>query len=153
VFARGAYSWVQPVNDGLAGLSPLGLVVRALLRRLGPGPPMSWFLSELPSMVGLQVGGASLMLLLAIRRLRPTFRRQEETPARRTWFSARNRWRPRSRWFTVPACGRDAVLWKERYFAPADVFTKMVLLPAIIIVTLPLALVTEVEGRLSQVLS
>ena len=102
-------------------------------------------------MVGLQLGGAVLLLLLAVWRLRPVFRRQEETPARRTWFGNRRARRRRGRWLDRPECGNDAVLWKERYFAPADIFTKLVLLPAIVCVTLPLALITEVQGGVSQI--
>ena len=55
-------------------------------------------------------------------------------------------------WLDRPECGNDAVLWKERYFAPADIFTKLVLLPAIVCVTLPLALITEVQGGIGQVI-
>jgi hypothetical protein len=107
---------------------------------------------EFVERVELQLGAAAVLVLLAIWRLRPTFRRQEETPARRTWFRGRSSKSRRPRWLDRPGCGEDAVLWKERYFAPADLFTKMVLLPAIIVVTLPLALATEVEGNLSGVL-
>jgi hypothetical protein len=88
---------------------------------------------------------------MAAWRLRPAFRRQEETPARRTWFGNAGARGRRKRWFARPDCGTDAVLWKERYFAPADIFTKLVLLPAIVIVTLPLALITEVQVGFGQV--
>jgi len=97
-------------------------------------------------MVGTQLFGASVFLLLAIWRLRPTFRRQEETPARRTWFRARGE-RRRTRSTAHPACGDDPILWKERHFAPVDRFTRVVVLPAIVIVTLPLVLITGVEGE------
>ncbi len=53
------------------------------------------------------------------------------------------------RFLAHPPCGDDPISWKERYFAPVDRFTRIVLLPAIIVITLPLALVTEVDGRLS----
>jgi hypothetical protein len=102
-------------------------------------------------MVGSQLAGAVLLLLLAIWRLRPTFRRQEETPSRRSWFRAKQG-RRRSRWIAHPECGDDPILWKERYFAPVDRFTRLVLLPAIIFITLPLALMTEVEGNISRVI-
>jgi hypothetical protein len=147
------YSWYGPVSEWLTATSPVEIwfeearrpMVRGMVPTAAPIEAFEW-------MVGLQLGGAVLLLLLAIWRLRPTFRRQEETPARRTWFRARPAHSRRPRWLDRPACGDDAVLWKERYFAPADLFTKMVLLPAIIIVTLPLALITEVEGGFSGVL-
>ncbi len=102
-------------------------------------------------MVGLQLGGAFLFLLLAIWRLRPIFRRQEESTGRRRWFRSRKLRQRRGGWFAAhPECGDDPIAWKERYFAPVDRFTRFVLLPAIIVITLPLALVTEVEGRISS---
>src|SRR5262249_48881679 len=89
--------------------------------------------------------------LLAIWRLRPTFRNQEENLGRRTWFHRKAR-RPRPRRSNVPECGVDPILWKERYFAPVDHFTRVTLLPAIVIITLPLALATEAVGEFSRVL-
>ncbi len=147
------YSWYGPVSEWLSASSPVEIWFEELRRPLARGMvPTAAPIEAFAWMVGLQLGGTVLLLLLAIWRLRPTFRRQEETPARRTWFRARPSRARRPRWLDRPACGDDAVLWKERYFAPADIFTKMVLLPAIIIVTLPLALLTEVEGGLSAVL-
>ena len=69
-------------------------------------------------MVGLQLAGASLLLLLAIWRLRPAFRRQEETPARRRWFKSRKERRRRPRFLAHPECGDDPILWKERVLRP-----------------------------------
>ena len=119
-------------------------MVRGMVPTAAPIEAFAW-------MVGLQLGGAVLMLMLAIWQLRPTFRRQEEKPARRTWFRPRPSARGDRDGSTGPPAGSIRVLWKERYFAPSDLFTKMVLLPAIIIVTVPLALMTEVEGRFSGV--
>jgi ABC-type transport system involved in multi-copper enzyme maturation permease subunit len=147
-----AYQWVEPVNTWLVESSPFGALIRVAMRGR-PGLIMSPATADFQWMAGLQVGGAALLLLLAVWRLRPTFRHQEETPARRAWFrSARSRRRP-SPWFARPECGVDAVLWKERYFAPADIFTRMVLLPAIVFITLPLALMTEVEGDFIRAIS
>ncbi len=134
------YQWIRAANDWLVASSPLG--------RIGGRSPTR---GDIEWMVGLQLGAASLFLLLAAWRLRPIFRHQEETPARRTWFGSGGARGHRKRWFARPECGADAVLWKERYFAPADIFVKLVLLPAIVIVTLPLALVTEVQGGLGQI--
>ena len=134
------YQWISSANEWLVASSPLG-------RSIGRTPTRG----DIEWMVGLQLGAASLFLLLAGWRLRPIFRRQEETPARRTWFGGGSRTRPPQALVARPECGTDAVLWKERYFAPADIFVKLVLLPAIVIVTLPLALVTEVQGGVGQI--
>ena len=139
------YFWIQPVNDWLADTSPLGLTLRppvVVVRSVAP-PPMT---DPFPWMVGYQLAGAVVLLLIAIVRLRPTFRRHEETPTRRARAGRRRRWSAH------PECGDDPVLWKERYFAPVDRFTRVVLLPAIVFITLPLALMTEVEGELFRVL-
>ncbi len=147
------YDFVEPVNDWLVDLSPLGAFLR--LSRI-PGVIPETPEDELLLMVGLQIGAAALFLLLAIWRLRPIFRRQEETPARRTWFKRSEERKKRQvvkrrRWFDHPPCGDDPIAWKERWFAPVDRFTRLVLLPAIVVITLPLALLTEADGRISSV--
>ena len=142
------YFWIEPVNNWLVDLSPLGPWARTV--RVRPGPTVYPGFEEFAWTMGLQLGGAGLFLLLAIWRLRPIFRRQEETSVRRPWFRSR-KGRRRRRWFAPPACGDDPIVWKERYFAPVDRFTRIVLLPAIVVITLPLALMTEVEGRLSGI--
>jgi ABC-2 family transporter protein len=149
-FYSRAYQWIRPVNACLVATSPIGAVVNVLMRFV-PGWRLSSAIPDLVWMVGLQLGGAAVFLLLAVWRLRQDFRRQEETPSRQTWFGAHGPRRRRGRWSDRPECGNDAVLWKERYFAPADVFTKLVLLPAIVCVTLPLAIITEVQGDVGQI--
>jgi ABC-type transport system involved in multi-copper enzyme maturation permease subunit len=144
------YYWIEPVNDWLVDSSPLGALFRVTVAGPIGGRGRASLEDEFFLMVGFQLAGAAFFLLWAIWRLRPTFRRQEETPTRRGWFRSRGS-RPRRRWLAHPECGDDPILWKERYFAPFDRFTRLILLPAIIIVTLPLALMTETEGRLSQV--
>ena len=150
VFIPAVYDWIRPVNEWLAISTPVNFWLSSWRRRMGPSLALSTWSLRFEWMVTTQIVGAILLLLLAIRQLRPTFRRQADTPARRTWFSTRVA-RRRMRWLARPACGDDGVLWKERYFAPGDIFTKLVLLPAVILVTVPLALLTEVEGRMSQV--
>ncbi|MHB1556803.1 MAG: ABC transporter permease [Isosphaeraceae bacterium] len=146
------YDFVEPVNDWLVDLAPLGAFLRlSRIPGLVPAAPEDEFLL----MVGLQLGATALLLLLAIWRLRPIFRRQEETPARRTWFKRSEKKTQkvanRRHWFDHPPCGDDPIAWKERWFAPVDRFTQLVLLPAIIVITLPLALLTEADGRISSV--
>jgi ABC-type transport system involved in multi-copper enzyme maturation permease subunit len=144
---RGEYamSWIRPAVEWLLNTSPLGVFV--LLVQKGPPLNTSTMIDDVGWMVGLQLCGMLLMLLSAIWRLRPAFRRQEETPAWTTLFRAR---RGRRRRTSHPECGEDALLWKERYFAPSDIFTKLVLLPSIVLVTLPLILMTEFEGGLGD---
>ena len=148
-----AYHWISMANEWLVASSPVGALLLMPMQggRLGRILRLSPALGDFQRMVGLQLGAAALLLVLAAWRLRPTFRHQEETPARRTWFGSGTARGRRRRWFAPPDCGTDAVLWKERYFAPTDIFTRLVLLPAIVIVTLPLALATEVHGGLSQI--
>jgi hypothetical protein len=150
---RQLYSWVAPVNTLLVVSSPAGcwLIIEAVPTRRAIGIGLPGLMSEFEWMVALQLGGAAVLLLLAVWRLRPIFRRQEETPARRTWFRPREGRPRRLRWHARPECGEDAVLWKERYFAPADIFTRMVLLPAIVVATVPLGILTETEGGISHV--
>jgi ABC-type transport system involved in multi-copper enzyme maturation permease subunit len=138
------YFWIQPVNDALADLSPVTLWLRSRFW-MGLRMGMPALVDRTLSMVGAQLVGAALLLLLAIWRLRPTFRRQEETPARRTWFSSRKgRLRRRS---AQPDCGDDPIWWKEHYFAPFDRFTRLVLLPAIVFITLPLTVMTAIQSE------
>jgi ABC-type transport system involved in multi-copper enzyme maturation permease subunit len=122
--------------------SPLVFYITYLMKFGGPnrtvlglGPavlvkPFLW-------MVGFQVAMGLLFLLIAIWQLRPTFRRQEVTRSRLNWFGDRP---PRWRWLARPECGERAVLWKECHFTRTDVFTKLCVLPATIILTVVLVL-------------
>jgi ABC-type transport system involved in multi-copper enzyme maturation permease subunit len=105
------YSGIQPVNDWLADTSPVGLWFRSMFWMAGLGPAAPSMMDQFLWMVGFQLAGAVLLLLLAICWLRPAFQHQEETPTRRTWFRARAG-RRRSRWFAQPDCGDDPVVWK-----------------------------------------
>jgi ABC-type transport system involved in multi-copper enzyme maturation permease subunit len=137
------YQRFRPVSEWILNTGPLGLSIlnsRSIGRVFITSAAGSSFLvPSRPSflelycwMIGLQAGASVLFLLVAAWRLRPVFRRQEESQPRRTWFATRAR---PSRWLNRPECGSDAMLWKERHFARTDVFTKLVLLPATIILT------------------
>jgi hypothetical protein len=102
-----------------------------------PGAAGASFLELYFWMVGMQFGASVFFILIAAWRLRPIFRRQEESRPRLTWFGSRAR---TPRWLKRPECGPDAMLWKERHFARTDVFTKLVLLPATIILTVTVIL-------------
>jgi ABC-type transport system involved in multi-copper enzyme maturation permease subunit len=139
---RAAYAPIQPYCDWLAGSSPFRVFITAALRARGRGSMWSLVSTELAWMAGLQLVGAALLLLVAVWQLRPTFRRQEANPARRTWFGRRGE--RRLGWLARPECGVDAILWKECHFAPTDIYTRFILLPAVVAATLPLALMTYV---------
>jgi ABC-type transport system involved in multi-copper enzyme maturation permease subunit len=151
-FYYGGIGWA---NDWLRDSSPFG--VWLLLMLLGPGARLgsAWGLHTFLRMVLLQLGAAAVFLLLAIWGLRPIFRRQADTPAHRSGLRLGLRLPQRVRrlplpWMARPECGDDAVLWKERYFAPVDRFTRLVLIPAIVAVTLPLVFITEIEGNIAH---
>ncbi|MFI5456759.1 MAG: ABC transporter permease subunit [Isosphaerales bacterium] len=135
-----AYGWFEPISVVAQASNPLSVVligisftgrIRAstLAATVGPGTslldPFLW-------MVGLQLAAGAFFLLIAVWQLRPTFRRQEESSRRLFGFVSRLR---RPRWLNRPECGADAMLWKERHFARTDVFTKLVVLPATIVLT------------------
>ena len=139
----GVYLWIGPVSEWAATTTPVTLSLwtqfffagRRLLAMRGGPPPA--FLDQLLWMMGLQCALAVLFLLIASWQLRPTFRRQEESRPWVAWFS-RNLRRPR--WLSRPECGTDAMLWKERHFARTDLFTKFVVLPATILLTVSVLL-------------
>jgi len=93
-------------------------------------------------MVGLQVAAGVFFLVCAMVQLRPTFRRQETSARRLAWFSPRQR---PPRWLRRPDCGDDAMLWKERHCVRTDVFTKLFVLPATILLTVGVILVSRLD--------
>jgi ABC-type transport system involved in multi-copper enzyme maturation permease subunit len=148
-----SHQWVGPVLSVFRESSPVDLAFGSLFRaRGGVGRGFAAMLLSVEHMLALQLGGAVMMLALAIWRLRPTFRQQEVKTAPRPWFRKRQSERPRRRsWLARPACGDDAVLWKERWFAPSDRFTRLVLLPSIVAITLVLVFFTEMYGGVTDV--
>jgi ABC-type transport system involved in multi-copper enzyme maturation permease subunit len=140
------YQWFGPLNEWIEITTPLGLLTMTRKRNLRafatPGVPVPSFLEDYCWMVGLQVVAAVIFLLIAAWRLRPVFRRQEESRPRLTWFAAPAR---RRRWLNRPECGSNAMLWKEKYFTRTDVFTKLALLPATIILTVYVILVARFD--------
>jgi ABC-type transport system involved in multi-copper enzyme maturation permease subunit len=97
--------------------------------------------------MGSQVVAGLLVLLVSVLRLRPIFRRQEESPPRTTWLAPRAR---RPRWLRQPPCGDDAVLWKERYFTRTDMLTKLVVLPATVVFTVFMVLRSGIDESLGR---
>jgi hypothetical protein len=150
-FFRATYAWIRPVNGWLFDTSPFGVWFRSRFF-IGLGLTTASMIHQLMWMIGNQLAGAMVLLVVAVWRLRPTFRRQEEMPARRARGRAKAG-RGRRRWFAHPECGDDPILWKERYFTPVDRFTRVVVLPAIVVITLPLVLLTETEGHLGEIIA
>jgi len=147
-----AYGWFEPISVVAQASNPLSVVLigisftgriraSALAATVGPGTslldPFLW-------MVGLQFAAGAFFLLIAVWQLRPTFRRQEESSRRLFGFVSRLR---RPRWLNRPACGADAMLWKERQFARTDVFTSFVVLPATILLTVCVILGGEFDEK------
>jgi ABC-type transport system involved in multi-copper enzyme maturation permease subunit len=146
------YGWIAPINDWVGATTPLFVYI-TIMMRVGPfGGLASWTVVEqLAWMVGLQLGTAALFVWLAVWQLRPAFRRHEATQPRRKWFEGKKIKKARPpRWYDRPECGGDAMGWKERHFARTDVFTKMVVLPATVVVTVFLVLVVGIDESLMQ---
>ncbi|MDR3637573.1 MAG: ABC transporter permease subunit [Isosphaeraceae bacterium] len=141
------FQWIGPLYAFGMNSSPVSLYV--MLSVGGPGlwRGPSQALPYFEGMVGLQLCGGMLLLVLSVLLLRPVFRRQEDKPRRLNWFHAPRR----ARVFARPACGDDAMLWKERYFTRTDVFTKLVVLPATIVVTVGLVLGSQLDETVGRV--
>lgn len=140
-----AYYWIAPINDALKDSSPLGLWFQSRVFGLGGGTNAD--VRAFLWMIELQTAMSVALVLLAVWQLRPAFRRETERAARRSWFAA---WRGRS-WRARPQCDDDPIFWKERYFAMTSRGARLVLVPAVVVVTFVLMMVTEFEGRASQV--
>jgi hypothetical protein len=130
--------WGMRPDELLMTVSPFGFLAMTRRTPLGLGWLPQYDLLEW--MIGIHLGLGALLLLLSILQLRPTFRRQEEKPRRLTWFKARSKpgkpalVRPRS------DCTEDPVFWKEWHFARTDIFTKLFVLPATVVLTVVLIL-------------
>ena len=120
------YQWFMPVNDWIEITSPLGMWTMYRMRTppalFGAGLFAPGLLELYLWMVGLQVGAGALFILIAARVLRPTFRRQEESQPRLTWFSpraGRPRWLLRRNAGQTPCSGRRSTL-RVRTFSPSS---------------------------------
>jgi len=141
----GVFLWFGPVNNWVQATSPLFLLFTAGRRRMRPGMFLGgtgMMLDPFLWMVGLQVAAGVFFLVCAMVQLRPTFRRQETSARRLAWFSPRQR---PPRWLRRPDCGDDAMLWKERHCVRTDVFTKLFVLPATILLTVGVILVSRLD--------
>jgi ABC-type transport system involved in multi-copper enzyme maturation permease subunit len=147
----GFYLWISPLSIWALGTTPVSLLVwyvqpyRSMFGLLVP-PPTPFF-DQLIWMMAQQCALGAIFLLVAAWQLRPTFRRQEEAGRRVTWFSEKSK---RPRWLRRPECSSDAMLWKERYFVRTDRFTKLVVLPATIILTVIVLLVGDLDEKVAR---
>jgi ABC-type transport system involved in multi-copper enzyme maturation permease subunit len=148
------YAWIEPINTWVGATSPLLVYALTAIRSGRLASVNAYAVEQFAWMVGLQLGAAALMILVAVWRLRPTFRHHEATQPRRNWFERKKARRARApRWWDRPECGGDAMAWKERYFARTDVFTKLVILPATILVSVFLALVVGIDESIVRAFS
>ena len=151
------YAWIDPIFSWISATCPLSVYVSAMMfGRIGAfgGAGGTWLIEKVAWMVGLQFAWAALMILLAVWRLRPTFRRHAEARPGRSWFGARDKDRRKSRvrrrWWDRPECGDDAMGWKERNFIRSDAFTRMVVLPATVMVSVVLILGVGVDETIPR---
>lgn len=107
MISRLAYVWLSPLDDWLLASSP-GVFLLGTIRWPGPG----WFPRATAWMIGLQLTGGSLLIGLAVARLRPACRDLKGGDGR-----ILNVRRPRLRWrpWPRPACGDNPVLWREMF--------------------------------------
>lgn len=124
------YAWVQPVNAWALAAGPFALE---------PGPihllPVDWLMelwsltgltpldpwsARLVCMVGLQLVYGAACVALAVGRLRPVFRSQEDQGR---WATRLARWRWRL--LPRPSCGDHPMLWKERHVSRLNGVTRL----------------------------
>ncbi|WZO99907.1 ABC transporter permease subunit [Isosphaeraceae bacterium EP7] len=113
------YEWCRPINDWIRVISPISFLNMSFRASMGQ------YVETLAWMVGLQIVYGSVFVLLAVLRLRPGFRK-EGGPSR-VGSLAKNMARAR-RLLPRPACGDDAMLWKERFVARTSGLTKGLIL-------------------------
>lgn len=113
------YPWIAPVNVWIAATSP-AFLFSIFARVFGRGPGA--FYEAALWMMGLQAFAGALMVLLAVARLRPIFRKEGERSRLFNRLGAVSRGR---RFLSRPECGDDAMLWKERYVSRTSASTKL----------------------------
>ena len=112
------YDLVRPVVTWVGSSSPL-----FFLGNLGGLFSSPWaFIEAVFWMMGLQFVFGLSLVALAILRLRPIFRKEGASSGRLSKFFSRKARRLLPR----PACGDDAMWWKERYVSRAGSMTRIV---------------------------
>ncbi len=113
-----AYDLLKPLNDLVGSSSPFFIFLDSTRKF---GGRQTW-VNHFVSMAGVQTGFSLIFLVFAIMRLRPVFRSEGDFRRgrfRRIGMRAR-RFLPR------PACGDDAMLWKEMYVSRTAARSKIV---------------------------
>jgi len=113
------YPWIAPVNAWVAATSPASLL--SLAPRMFGGGPGAFYEAVL-WMMGLQASAGAMMVLVAVARLRPIFRKEGQRSRLSKRWGAASRGR---RFLARPECGDDAMLWKERYVSRTSASTKL----------------------------
>ena len=117
-FWRQVHQLINPVNEWIALSSPFSLLF--LSGPMGPRGPNTLF-EALAWMMGLHMAFGAIFVTLAVARLRPGFRDDEGSPRSLGGLGRALRGR---RFLPRPACGDDAMLWKERYVSRTSAITK-----------------------------
>ncbi len=121
--------WISPALRWVAVSSPAYLMT-PMARGVRGGMATVAF-----EAIGTQLAYGTILVAFAALRLRPSSR--SEGGEGRGWFARRAAWaRRKQRWFARPACGDEAMLWKEKYVSRTGGATKVTLvgLGAILIV-------------------
>lgn len=109
------YGWVLPVIEWIGATNPFSLLFTGLSNRAGLLEQALW-------MIGLQFGYGAVLIVLAVRRLRPVYRKQQDRVSR--WAGLRKL--SRLRLGRRPACSEaDPVFWKERYVSDHHSFARL----------------------------
>jgi ABC-type transport system involved in multi-copper enzyme maturation permease subunit len=113
----GIYPWVAMVNDWFLYSTPSAALIVVSRRGLG--------FSAVYWMMGLQLTMGLALVGFAVGRLRPIFRAQSESRGRLATTAIKLkawRWRLLPR----PACGADAMLWKELHVSRTSGLVKLI---------------------------
>jgi ABC-type transport system involved in multi-copper enzyme maturation permease subunit len=112
---RDAYELIHPVNEWIGASSPMYVLTSLAGPSSVVSPPIVW-------MMVLQLAFGAAFEGLAVWRLRPAFRKE----GTRSWFIFRVLRQRAGRLLPRPACGNDAMLWKEMHVAKTSPMTKIV---------------------------
>jgi ABC-type transport system involved in multi-copper enzyme maturation permease subunit len=110
--------WVNPVLEYVAITSPIYLTTPSGYSGAG-----GLVASALWAM-GMQVIYGTAFVILAAVRLRPSYRNEGATSG---WSRKLSKVNGKRRWFPRPACGDDAMLWKEMYVSRTSGLAKAAL--------------------------
>jgi ABC-type transport system involved in multi-copper enzyme maturation permease subunit len=115
------YRWVEPVVEFFGASSPLHAIFFSAVA--WGGSPGSLY-AGLAWMAGLQVAFGAVLLAVAVARLRPVHRKDGGPARGSSGPAAGAAWR---RWrMPRPACGDDAMLWKELFVSRTGRWMRLV---------------------------